>query len=90
MTSGRLLLVVNSDGYERFGKTLVRYQAVGRQTGSVLAFGCTSPRFLHVGVRAAMFIVAMPIVALAFHEELARERLQRYYDGVQSAGGEAG
>ena len=32
----------------------------------------------------------MPIVALAFHEELARERLNRYFDCVQPAGGAAG
>jgi hypothetical protein len=32
----------------------------------------------------------MPIVALAFHEELARERLERYFDSVQTAGGASG
>jgi hypothetical protein len=32
----------------------------------------------------------MPIVALAFHEQLARDRLERYFDSVQPAGGSAG
>jgi hypothetical protein len=32
----------------------------------------------------------MAIVALAFHEELAKERLERYFDSVQTAGGASG
>jgi hypothetical protein len=32
----------------------------------------------------------MPIVALAFHEELAKERLERYFDSVRTSGGASG